>query len=74
MISSVLLALSQIPGLRPAEKGEFTRRAYLARRIDLTQVEGLHNLIEADTTEQRHLAMNAVRVRSSSLIHIYFQC
>ncbi|KAA8494132.1 tRNA modification GTPase GTPBP3, mitochondrial [Porphyridium purpureum] len=43
--------------LRPAEKGEFTRRAFENDRMDLTEVEGLADLISAETTEQRRLAL-----------------
>jgi tRNA modification GTPase len=48
-------------GLRPAEPGEFTRRAFVAGRLDLTEVEGLADLIDADTEAQRRAALAAVR-------------
>lgn len=44
-------------GLRPAEAGEFTRRAMDNGRIDLAQVEGLADLIDAETEEQRKQAL-----------------
>lgn len=44
-------------GARPAGAGEFTRRAFLAGRIDLTQVQGLSDLLAAETEAQRQLAM-----------------
>lgn len=53
VISAVLGALSQIPGLRLAEAGEFTRRALENGCLDLTQVEGLADLIDAETEAQR---------------------
>ncbi|KNZ73667.1 tRNA modification GTPase GTPBP3, mitochondrial [Termitomyces sp. J132] len=59
IISSVLGALSQLPFCRPAEAGEFTRRAFLGGRLDLTQVEGLKDLINAETETQRRIAMVA---------------
>ncbi|KAG6861491.1 hypothetical protein C0995_015918 [Termitomyces sp. Mi166 len=59
IISSVLGALSQLPFCRPAEAGEFTRRAFLGGRLDLTQVEGLKDLINAETETQRRMAMVA---------------
>ncbi|KIL67299.1 hypothetical protein M378DRAFT_185721 [Amanita muscaria Koide BX008] len=59
VIASVLSALSTIPFCRPAEPGEFTRRAFLGGRLDLTQVEGLKDLIEAETESQRQLAVRA---------------
>uniref|UniRef100_A0A8H8CKC8 tRNA modification GTPase TrmE n=1 Tax=Psilocybe cubensis TaxID=181762 RepID=A0A8H8CKC8_PSICU len=57
LISALLSALSSFPQLRPAEPGEFTRQALLGGRLDLTQVEGLHDLIEADTEVQRVWAL-----------------
>jgi tRNA modification GTPase len=42
---------------RPAERGEFTRRAFENGRMDLTEVEGLADLIAADTAEQRRQAL-----------------
>ncbi|KAG6853224.1 hypothetical protein C0991_005891 [Blastosporella zonata] len=59
IISSVLSALSHLPFCRPAEAGEFTRRAFLGGRLDLTQVEGLKDLINAETESQRRIAMVA---------------
>ncbi|EGO01502.1 hypothetical protein SERLA73DRAFT_49114 [Serpula lacrymans var. lacrymans S7.3] len=57
VISSVLSALAHIPGCRPAEPGEFTRRAFEGGRLDLTQVEGLKDLINAETELQRRMAL-----------------
>ena len=67
VISSVLRSLSCIPGCRPAERGEFTRRAFQAGRMDLTQVEALGDLIDAETNEQRRLARMGVEVPVISL-------
>ena len=64
VVASVLGALGEIDGLRPAEAGEFTRRAMEAGRLDLTQVEGIADLIDAETELQRRLAM---RIASGSL-------
>ena len=64
VISSVLAALSEIPGCRQAEAGEFTRRALENEKLDLAQVEGLSDLIEAETEAQRKQAM---RVLSGAL-------
>src|SRR4051812_6701153 len=55
--SAVLRALSLMEGCRPAEAGEFTRRAFLNGRMDLTQVEGLADLIDAETEAQRRQAL-----------------
>jgi len=54
---AVLRELSTLPGLRPAEAGEFTRRALENERLDLAQVEGLADLIDAETEAQRRQAM-----------------
>jgi tRNA modification GTPase len=56
VIAAVLAALATVPGLRPAEAGEFTRRAFENGRLDLTRVEGLADLIYADTDVQRRQA------------------
>lgn len=56
VIQAVMRSLSQIPGLRLAEAGEFTRRALENGRLDLTQVEGLADLIDAETEAQRRQA------------------
>jgi len=58
---SVLTALSAMPGLRPAEPGEFTRRALDNDRLDLTQIEGLADLIDAETGAQRRQALQVMR-------------
>lgn len=46
-----------MPGVRPAEAGEFTRRAFHAGKLDLTEVEGLGDLIHAETEAQRRQAL-----------------
>ncbi len=57
VISGIMEALSDLPGLRPAEPGEFTRRAFLNGRLDLTAVEGLADLIDAETRAQARQAL-----------------
>ncbi|CEL59612.1 tRNA modification GTPase MnmE OS=Rickettsia bellii (strain OSU 85-389) GN=mnmE PE=3 SV=1 [Rhizoctonia solani AG-1 IB] len=64
VISAVLRVLSVQPGCRLAEPGEFTRRALLAGRIDLTQAEGLADLINAETEVQRKGAMRVAEGNS----------
>jgi tRNA modification GTPase len=54
---AILGALGAIDGLRPAQPGEFTRRAFDNGRIDLTEAEGLADLIEAETESQRKAAL-----------------
>lgn len=55
--AAVLDALGRLPDLRLAEPGEFTRRAVLAGKMDLTAAEGLLDLIDADTDAQRRQAL-----------------
>lgn len=55
-VKAVLAALEGIDGLRAAEAGEFSRRAFLNGRMDLVEVEGLADLIAAETEMQRRLA------------------
>jgi len=57
VVDAVLGALASIEGLRQAEPGEFTRRAFENGRIDLTEAEGLADLIEAETESQRKAAL-----------------
>ena len=56
VVAAVLAALSAIAGLRPAEAGEFTRRAFENGKLDLTAVEGLADLVMAETEGQRRQA------------------
>ena len=61
VIVGVLDALATIEGCRPAEAGEFTRRAFENGRLDLTAVEGLADLIAAETQAQRRLAYRQLK-------------
>ncbi len=56
-------------GARLAKQGEFTQRAFLNGRIDLMNVEGIMDVIEADTETRRKLAMNELSGKTSDLIH-----
>jgi tRNA modification GTPase len=56
VLAALIAALGRLPGLRLAEPGEFTRRAFDAGKLDLTQVEGLADLIAAETEAQRRQA------------------
>lgn len=60
VISSVLESLSLIDGLRLAEAGEFSRRAFYHQKMDLTEIEGLADLIDAETIEQQKQALRQV--------------
>jgi tRNA modification GTPase len=68
VVAALLDALSAIAGLRPAEPGEFTRRAFLHGRLDLTAVEGLADLIDAETRAQ---ARQALRQLDGALGRLY---
>jgi tRNA modification GTPase len=57
VVDVLLRSLASLEGLRPAEPGEFTRRAFENGRIDLTEAEGLADLIEAETESQRKAAL-----------------
>ena len=57
VISGVISSLAQIPGFRLAEPGEFSKRAFYNGKMDLTQAEGLADLIDAETAEQQKYAM-----------------
>jgi tRNA modification GTPase len=57
VVDSLLGALERVSGLRLAAQGEFTRRAFENGRIDLTEAEGIADLIEAETASQRKAAL-----------------
>lgn len=57
VVAAVSAALAAFPGLRAAEPGEFTRRAFANGRIDLAEAEGLADLLSAETELQRQSAL-----------------
>lgn len=57
VVKSVLSALGSICDLQPAQAGDFTKRAFANGKLDLTQVEGLADLIHAETEQQRKAAI-----------------
>ena len=59
-VAAVLRVLGGLAGLRLAEPGEFTRRALENGRLDLAQVEGLADLIDAETEAQRKQALRVL--------------
>jgi tRNA modification GTPase len=61
VIAAVLAALGSIAGCRPAERGEFSRRAFENGRLDLTAVEGLADLVAAETQAQRRQAFRQLK-------------
>ena len=66
--AAVLKALSQWPGLRMAEPGEYTKRAFHAGKLDLTEAEGVIDLIDAETESQRR---QALRQSEGALRQVY---
>jgi tRNA modification GTPase len=66
--AAVLRALASIEGCRAAEPGEFTRRAFLNGRMDLSAVEGLADLIDAETEAQRRQALRQLDGRLGALV------
>lgn len=56
-VAAILRCLGSMSGLRVAEPGEFSRRALESGRMDLTQIEGLADLIDAETEAQRRQAV-----------------
>ncbi len=60
IIEAMTERLAAISGLSPAEPGEFSRQAFANGRLDLTEAEGLADLIAAETEQQRRLALRQV--------------
>lgn len=67
VVKAVLATLGRQPGCRLAEPGEFARRAFNNGKLDLAQVEGLADLIDAETEAQRHQALAQMRGALSDL-------
>ncbi len=68
VIAALLGALGGLPGLRLAEPGEFTRRAFLNGKMDLTAAEGIADLVAAETEAQRR---QALRQAEGELARLY---
>ncbi|MFN4024372.1 MAG: tRNA uridine-5-carboxymethylaminomethyl(34) synthesis GTPase MnmE [Hyphomonas sp.] len=68
VIDHALRALTSFPGVRLAEPGEFTRRAFEAGKLDLTEAEGIADIIEAETVAQK---AQALRQLGGGLTRIY---
>lgn len=67
ILSAVMQLLSNWPGVRPAEPGEFTQRAFRNGKMDLVEVEGLADLLEARTAAQRRQAYRHMSGQASSV-------
>ena len=61
VLASIFAALAALENLRAAEPGEFTRRAFENGKLDLTEAEGLDDLIHADTDRQRRQALRQLK-------------
>jgi len=61
VLAALFIAISLIPNMRAAEPGEFTRRAFENGKLDLTEAEGLDDLIHADTDRQRRQALRQLQ-------------
>src|SRR6478736_6287571 len=61
VLAALVAALSSLEYVRPAEPGEFTRRAFENGKLDLTEAEGLDDLIHADTDRQRRRALRQLQ-------------
>ena len=61
VLAALFAALSAFDNVRPAEPGEFTRRAFENGKLDLTEAEGLDDLIHADTDRQRRQALRHLK-------------
>ena len=67
VVHGVLDALASVPGVRPAEPGEFTKRAVLNGKMDLVEAEAVADLVAADTSRQRHQALDQLQGLHSAL-------
>lgn len=67
VVTAVMQALGRHSGVRPAEAGEFTRRAFLNDKIDLVEAEGLGDLLAARTANQRRQAMRQMSGAASAV-------
>lgn len=67
IVERLLLELGSFEQCRPAEPGEFTRRAYENERMDLVEVEGLADVLAAETEAQRQVAMRQFSGEASSV-------
>src|SRR6202165_4145115 len=61
VLAALFAALSALADVRPAEPGEFTRRAFENGKLDLTEAEALDDLIHADTDRQRRQALRQLK-------------
>ncbi|XP_075063932.1 5-taurinomethyluridine-[tRNA] synthase subunit GTPB3, mitochondrial isoform X2 [Mixophyes fleayi] len=73
VVNGILQTLGNLQMLRPAEPGEFTKRAFQNGKLDLTEVEGLGDLIHAETEVQRRQALRQMSGELGQLYHSWGQ-
>ncbi len=73
VLAGAIEALAAMADLRPADAGEFTRRAFENGKLDLSEVEGLADLIEAETTAQRRQALRQMGGALSARVEAWRQ-
>ncbi len=66
-----VFSLLQELGIKAADRGEFTKRAFLNGRIDLTEAEAVMDLIESKSDNQRKLGMNSLEGKLKNYIHSF---
>lgn len=71
VVARVFAVLGALPGFRPAEAGEFTKRAVLNGKLDLSHAEGLGDLVTAETEAQRRQAMHQYQGALSKQVEIW---
>lgn len=71
VLAAVMKLLSGYSGVRPAEAGEFTRRAFLNGKMDLVEAEGLGDLLEARTAGQRRQAVQQMSGAASAVFETW---
>lgn len=67
VVATLFEVLRRLPDCRPAEPGEFLRRAFSSGKVDLIEVEGLADLLAAETSAQRRLALRQATGHASSV-------
>ena len=73
LITKCVLEAIFSAGARPAEAGEFTRRAFLSGKLDLSEAEALGSLLEAENTNQLSLARNGMRGTLTSKTRLLYE-
>jgi len=71
VLDAVLSVVSRLSGARPAMAGEFTRRAFELGKLDLTEVEGLADLVAAETEAQRRQALRQMQGKLAQNINAW---